>query len=146
MEELKQQMKVLLANVYATSLKAQYYHWNVTGPQFPMWHEFFGEFYEEVHSSIDAIAEQIRTLDTFAPGSLSRFRELSTVSDEERINISPIEMISQLNKDNDTLIDNLMKCNELCESFNVVGLANFVQGRIDTHHKHKWMLDSILKG
>lgn len=139
-------MKVLLANVYATGLKAQYYHWNVTGPQFPMWHEFFGDFYEEVNGSIDKIAEEIRTLDTFAPGSLSRFRELSVVSDEERINISPIEMIYQLKRDNDTIIENLMRCNELSENFKVVGLANFLQDRIDTHHKHKWMLESILKG
>lgn len=139
-------MKVLLANVYATSIKAQYYHWNVTGPMFPMWHEFFGEFYEELHGSIDRIAEEIRTLDTFAPGSLSRFKELSTVSDEERINISPIEMIDQLCKDNDSIIDNLMKCNDLSESFKVVGLTNFLQDRIDNHHKHKWMLESILKG
>lgn len=146
MEELKQQMKVLLANVYAIGLKSQYYHWNVTGPMFPMWHEFFGEFYEEVHGSIDSIAEEIRTLDTFSPGSLGRFRELTTISDEERINILPIEMVKQLAGDNDIIISNLMKANELAENFKVTGLANFLQDRIDKHHKHKWMLESILKG
>jgi starvation-inducible DNA-binding protein len=146
MEELKQQMKVLLANVYATGLKAQYYHWNVTGPMFPMWHEFFGEFYEELHGSIDQIAEEIRTLDTFSPGSFGRFRELATVSDEERININPIEMVKQLSADNNTIISNLMKCNELSEDFKIIGLANFLQDRIDKHHKHKWMLESIQKG
>jgi starvation-inducible DNA-binding protein len=141
MEELKQQMKILLANVYALGLKSQYYHWNVTGPLFPMWHEFFGDFYEEVNGSVDAIAEEIRTLDSFAPGSLSRFRELSTIQDEERINLPPVEMASQLLQDNNTIIDNLMRCNSLAEDFKVIGLANFLQDRIDKHHKHKWMLE-----
>lgn len=141
MEELKQQMKILLANVYALGLKSQYYHWNVTGPLFPMWHEFFGDFYEEVNGSVDAIAEEIRTLDSFAPGSLSRFRELSTIQDEERINLPPVEMAGQLLQDNNTIIDNLMRCNSLAEDFKVIGLANFLQDRIDKHHKHKWMLE-----
>ena len=145
MEELKQQMKVLLANVFALGLKSQYYHWNVTGPMFPMWHEFFGEFYEEVNGSVDAIAEEIRTLDTFSPGSLSRFKELTTIQDEDRININPVEMAGQLLKDNDTIIENLMKCNKLAEDFDVVGLANFLQDRIDKHHKHKWMLEMTQK-
>jgi DNA-binding ferritin-like protein len=30
--ELSQALKVVLANHYAVSLKAQFYHWNVTGP------------------------------------------------------------------------------------------------------------------
>ena len=145
MGELKQQMKVLLANVFALGLKSQYYHWNVTGPMFPMWHEFFGEFYEEVNGSVDAIAEEIRTLDTFSPGSLSRFKELTTIQDEDRININPVEMAGQLLKDNDTIIENLMKCNKLAEDFDVVGLANFLQDRIDKHHKHKWMLEMTQK-
>lgn len=141
MEELKQQMKVLLANVFSLYLKSHYYHWNVTGPQFPMWHEFFGDFYEEVHGSVDMIAEEIRTLDTFAPGSLKRFKELGTINDEERIGMAPVEMVKQLLADNDTVLENLKKCNELAEQFAVTGLANFLQDRIDKHSKHKWMLD-----
>ena len=141
MEELKQQMKVLLANTFSLYLKAQYYHWNVTGPQFPMWHDFFGDFYGEVYGSIDSIAEEIRTLDAFAPGSLSRFKELGTINDEERINLPPVEMVKQLLKDNDTVLENLKKCNKLAEDFGVIGLANFLQDRIDKHSKHKWMLD-----
>ena len=47
--------------------------------------------------------------------------------------------------DNLIVIENLKKANELAEAANAVGLANFLQDRIDKHYKHDWMLKSILK-
>jgi len=62
MDELIDQMKVVLADTFAMYLKAHMFHWNVTGPNFPQLHEFFGDLYEELHGAVDPIAEQIRTL------------------------------------------------------------------------------------
>ena len=72
MEELINKMKVVLASSFAFYLKAHNFHWNVEGVNFPQYHEFFGNLYEEVHSAIDKIAEEIRALDAYAPGSLKR--------------------------------------------------------------------------
>jgi DNA-binding ferritin-like protein len=40
-------------------------------------------FYEEIHASIDTTAEEIRKLGDFAPGSLSRYSELTVIPDED---------------------------------------------------------------
>ena len=61
---LTEDLKVLLASVNSLSIKAQNFHWNVEGDNFPQYHEFFGNFYEEVYSAVDKIAEYIRTLDS----------------------------------------------------------------------------------
>ena len=61
---LAETLKTLLATSYALSIKAQHFHWNVEGPDFPQYHEFFGNYYEEVYGSIDKLAEIIRQLDT----------------------------------------------------------------------------------
>ena len=88
-------MKTILANTVVLKYKAQGYHWNVKGMFFPQLHEFFGNLYEEIYSSIDKFAEEIRALNSYTPGSFKRFLELSKITDEERI-ISANEMLSQL--------------------------------------------------
>ena len=57
MDELKQLLKISLANSFAFYLKAQFYHWNVVGENFPQYHSFLGDLYEEVYGSGDNIAE-----------------------------------------------------------------------------------------
>ena len=48
-------------------------------------HDFFGDLYAELHGSIDDIAEQIRTLDSFAPSTLGRMIELAEDIQEDEI-------------------------------------------------------------
>lgn len=145
MEELAIQMKKVLADSFSLYLKAHYYHWNVTGPLFPMYHDFFGDFYEEVFESVDSTAEQIRSIGAFAPGSYKRFMELSSIMGEEQVNLDPLVMVQTLYEDNNTVIESLKEANRLAEETGSVGLANYLQDRIDKHFKHKWMLSAQLK-
>lgn len=143
MEQLQEALKTLLASVYSLSLKAQNYHWNVTGPNFPQYHEFFGEFYGEVGGSIDAIAELLRTTGAFAPASFARFSELSKVQDELMIPETSI-MFVRLANDNDTVIGLLYAAHALAEEAGQYGIVNFLEDRIMNHEKHRWMLKSSI--
>ncbi len=138
-------LKIVLAENFALYLKAHYYHWNVEGSDFYQLHEFFGDLYEEVYSSIDKFAEEIRALNSYAPGSFKRYSELSKIEGEERI-LTSKEMISQLLTDNNTYINTLTETFQLSENQKEIGLSNFIQDRIDQHKKHAWMLRSFLKG
>lgn len=144
MDKLIEEMKVLLASVFSLYLKTHYFHWNVEGPNFPQYHSFLNDLYEEIYDSIDAIAEEIRTLNAYAPGSLSRYSALSLVEDETAIP-DPMRMIKILYMDNLIVIEQLKKINKMAEEENAVGLANFIQDRVDKHYKHDWMLRSITK-
>lgn len=144
MEELIQKMKVVFASTYAFYLKAQYYHWNVEGPNFPQYHEFFGKLYEEVGGSIDKMAEHIRALDAYTPGSFNRFEELTEIKGDDTIT-DPLEMISRLLADNDKMTAMLIDAMKKAESVDRFGTANFLQDRIEAHRIHSWMLRSTLK-
>jgi starvation-inducible DNA-binding protein len=141
---LSDNLKVLLASVNSLSIKAQNFHWNVEGDNFPQYHEFFGNFYEEVYSSVDRIAEYIRTLDSYAPGSLSRYAELTIIEDQTKIP-RPHLMFAELLSDNEKMIDLLNACFSSAEEENKQGIANFIAERLDAQAKHGWMLRSILK-
>ena len=144
METLTEIMKKVLADTFAMYLKSHNYHWNVEGSNFPQYHEFFGNLYEELHGAIDPIAEQIRALDSYAPGSFSRFMELTDIEDELNVPLGT-DMARKLMADNQIVLNTLNMAFKLAEQFDNQGLADFIAGRIDTHNKHAWMLRSISK-
>jgi starvation-inducible DNA-binding protein len=141
---LADSLKVLLATSYVFSIKAQNFHWNVEGSDFPQLHEFFGDLYSEVYdNTIDRAAEFIRVLDTYTPGSMARFAELSIIQEQTKIPRAQL-MIAELYEDNSKM---LMLLNEIFPIANETnqGIANFIAERIDAHGKHGWMLRSVLK-
>ena len=142
---LADNLKTLLATEYAFVIKAQFFHWNVEGPDFAQLHEFFGDLYNEVYdNSINRTAEYIRTLDDYAPGSFERFMELSRLSGQTKVPRARL-MIEELLIDNGQMIELLNECFAAAEAENQQGIANFVAERIDAHGKHGWMLRSFLK-
>ena len=62
-------LKRLLGETYALYIKTHGYHWNVTGPRFQSLHEVFMTQYTELWAALDELAERIRALGHFAPGS-----------------------------------------------------------------------------
>jgi starvation-inducible DNA-binding protein len=82
---LADNLKILLASTQSFAIKSQNFHWNVEGSKFPEYHKFFNKLYEDVSDTIDPIAEYIRILDHYTPGSLTRYAELSIIEDQVRI-------------------------------------------------------------
>lgn len=142
---LAENLKVLLASSYVFAIKAQHFHWNVEGPDFPQYHEFFGNLYNEIaDNAIDQAAEYIRTLDVYSPGSMTRFVELSVIQEQTMIPRAEL-MFAELEQDNLKLIELINECFKSAEAENKQGIANFLAERDDAHNKHGWMIRSILK-
>jgi starvation-inducible DNA-binding protein len=139
---LAERMKVVLASAYSLALKAQNYHWNVTGPHFIEYHRFFKEIYQQIHLDIDEYAEYVRILGMFAPASLSRFVELSRISDEQSIPTADI-MISRFYIDNQKFIDILKSTHSVASEAKNPSLTSFLEERLQYHEKIGWMLNSL---
>lgn len=142
---LTEYLKKLLATSYAFVIKSQNFHWNVEGSNFPQYHEFLGNLYEEVYdNAIDRTAEYVRTLDEYTPGSIERFAELSMIPDQTLIPRSEL-MMAELLRDNEIIINLLKECYDYSEAEKQYGISNFIAERLDAHNKHRWMIKSILK-
>lgn len=138
-------LKTLLATSYALSIKAQNFHWNVEGPDFPQYHSFFGDYYSEVYdNTIDKLAEIIRQLDSYTPGSITRYAELSQIEDQTMIPRAEL-MMHELFHDNALILQMYKEAFHVANDADEQGIANFIAERIDAHAKHQWMLRSILK-
>ena len=142
---LADSLKILLASTYAYSIKAQFFHWNVEGPDFAQLHEFFGELYSEVYdNTIDRAAEFVRVLDDYTPGSFERFMELSIIKGQTKVPRARL-MIEELFQDTNKLIEQLNQTFEVATAEQQEGIANFIAERLDAMGKHRWMLRSFLK-
>jgi len=138
-------LKKLLATQYAFAVKAQFFHWNVEGPDFGQLHKFFGKIYEEINdNAIDQTAEFIRILDDYTPGSFERFQELSDIEGQVRVPRASL-MIQELLLDCEIMIGLLNSTFESAEAENQQGVMDFLASRIDAMGKHRWMLRSYTR-
>ena len=144
METLIEQLKVILGTNFALYLKAHGYHWNVEGPDFAQYHKFLGKFYESVYGNVDPIAEHIRALNSYAPGSLARMLELADIQEATSIP-DAMAMMRDLAADNDRFIIHLRAGIVAAEGANEPAVGNFLQDILDAHQKKGWMLRSITK-
>ena len=141
---LADQLKITQADAFVLYLKAHFYHWNIEGPNFPQYHDFLQNLYQDVFASVDTIAELIRTLDVYAPGTLSRFQTLTTLEESDVIP-DAMTMIKNIVEQNTLMLETLKKAYSMAEEEKQIGIANFLQDRIQAHEKHGWMLRSITK-
>lgn len=140
-EDLIEKMKTVLGTAFSLYLKAHNYHWNVTGPNFGEYHNFFSDYYTAVHASVDVYAEHIRILDSFVPGSLKRFSELTNISDEIAVP-SPKFMFVRLAADNLLFTSLLKEAHSIADTMNERGLVATLETQIQYHEKMQWMLKS----
>lgn len=144
MEQLVEKLKALHATNFAFYLKMHFFHWNVEGPNFPQYHELFGDIYEDVFGSVDTYAEHLRALQAYAPGSFSRLSALSAIGDQVDP-INPPEMFSIAMEDNKKLMFMIRDVCKIAEDAGEIGLTNFLEGRFEIHRKHQWMLRATSK-
>jgi starvation-inducible DNA-binding protein len=138
------ELKKVHADAFTFYLKAHFYHWSVEGPNFPQYHDFLQNLYQEVFASVDTLAELIRTLDSYAPGTLTRLKELTTIEETDDVPDAKT-MMTRLLQENNILRASLLTAYTTADTTGEVGISNFLQDRIQAHEKHSWMLRSILK-
>ena len=137
-------LKTYLASTFAYYLKAHYFHWNVEGPDFGQLHKFLQKIYEDSYSAVDPIAEYIRTTEEYAPGSLSRFQELSQIQDQTKVPRARL-MLEELLADTQTMIDLSKQAFDVSTQEGRDDVANFAADRMAAHGKYMWQLKSYLK-
>jgi starvation-inducible DNA-binding protein len=137
-------LSALLATSYTLYLKTHNYHWNVTGPMFTTLHTLFETQYTELAQAVDEIAERIRALGAFAPGSYTAFAKLTAVR-EENGRPGAQEMIRNLVADQEALARLAHTVIEAAQAVKDEGTADLGIRRLQTHEKNAWMLRSHLE-
>lgn len=137
-------LNTLLASSYTLYLKTHNYHWNVTGPMFTTLHALFMTQYSELALAVDEVAERIRTLGAYAPGSYTAFAKLSKVK-EEAGHPDAKMMIKHLVADQAVIIEVARAVIKAAEKDGDQVSADLATRRMEVHAKNAWMLRSHLE-
>ena len=133
----------LLADTYTLYLKTHNYHWNVTGPMFTTLHLLFEQHYTEMAIAVDTIAERIRALGSFAPGSYKAYAARTHISEEEDVPAA-LEMARRLVDGHETVIRTARSLVERCAKASDEATLDLLTQRLQLHEKTAWMLRSLL--
>jgi starvation-inducible DNA-binding protein len=141
--EIATELGRLLADTYTLYLKTHNYHWNVTGPMFNTLHLMFEVEYNELWLAIDLIAERIRSLGEFAPGSYAQFAELSSIAEADGVP-SAEEMLADLVAGHEAVLRTARAAFAVADAASDQPTADLVTQRLQVHEKTAWMLRSML--
>nr|WP_297800774.1 Dps family protein [Arenimonas sp. GDDSR-1] len=143
-KHIAQGLSHLLADSYTLYLKTHNFHWNVTGSMFNTLHTMFMAQYNELWLSLDEIAERIRALDHFAPGSGAQYAKLSSIKEETGIPAWK-EMVGQLVDGHEICARTAREAFRRADEANDQPTADLATTRMQAHEKTAWMLRSLLK-
>lgn len=133
----------LLADTYTLYLKTHNFHWNVTGPMFQTLHLMFETHYNELALAVDAIAERIRALGEYAPGSYAQFGKLTSIAEATDVPRAQ-DMIRQLVADHETVCRTARSLFPAVDAASDEPTADLLTQRLQVHEKTAWMLRSLL--
>lgn len=134
----------LLADTYTLYLKTHNFHWNVEGPMFQTLHMMFMGQYTEMWNALDLIAERIRALGHYAPGTYSEFVKLTSIKESKSIP-KAMKMIEELILGNEAVIKTAREGFHAAEAAKDQTTMDVLTQRLDIHEKTAWMLRSLLK-
>ena len=142
--EIARKLAELLSDIVTAKFILQGYHWNVLGPDFGEYHEFFGELYEDLDSSIDPTAENILKVGFPSPYLLTDFVEMSCIKEGRQDGTSTQFMLQSALRVLTSLYNSHCVAFAKAEECNLQGLADFLAGRIDTYAKWIWQTKAYL--
>jgi starvation-inducible DNA-binding protein len=134
----------LLADTYVVYLKTHNFHWNVEGPMFQTLHQMFMEQYTETWNAIDLVAERIRSLGHYAPGTYREYLELARVK-ETPGQPRAEQMVKLLIEGQEAIVRTAREVLPIAEKADDQPTLDLLTQRMQVHEKNAWMLRSLLK-
>jgi len=133
-------LTVILADVFALYIKTKNFHWHLAGPHFRDYHLLLDEQSEQIFAATDAIAERVRKIGGTTLHSIGHVARLQRVADNDREDVAPEEMLTELLEDNRQLSLSLKSAHTLCDEHGDVATASLIENWIDEAEHRAWFL------
>lgn len=142
---IAQGLSALLADTYTLYLTTHNFHWNVTGPMFNTLHTMFMGQYTELWNAVDPIAERIRALGHFAPGSYADFGQLTSLPDVPHLPPKALDMVAVLVAGHEAVARTARQLFPVASKANDEPTADLLTQRLTVHEQTAWMLRALLQ-
>src|SRR3954467_14653293 len=135
--DIAQGLSRMLADTYLLYLKTHNFHWNVEGPMFQTLHTMFMEEYTEAWNAIDLIAERIRALGHYAPGTYKEYLKLGSIRETDGVPKAG-KMVQLLIAAQEAVVRTARSVLRVAEDADDQPSLDLLTQRMDIHEKNAW--------
>jgi DNA-binding ferritin-like protein (oxidative damage protectant) len=143
---ISEELKHLLADVFALYMKTKNFHWHMKGSHFRDYHLLLDEQADQIFAMSDDVAERARKLGATTLRSIGDISRNQRLKDNDQAGLSPKVMLSDLCTDNKKLIGFLRSTHKVCDQNNDVATASLIENWIDEAERRRWFLAETVGG
>ena len=144
--EISEELKHLLADVFALYLKTKNFHWHMKGSHFRDYHLLLDEQADQIFAMSDDVAERARKLGAPTLRSIGDIARNQRLKDNDNPGLSAKEMLTDLCTDNRKLIQFLRTTHDVCDEHKDVATASLIENWIDETERRRWFLAETVGG
>lgn len=148
MDRLIKMLQAALANNFVWYTETHQNHWDVSGPDFPQYHEFLNRVYSDAQENIDNYGEKLRQMGAYPRIDADGVQSSRTLPAALELPTSevtdPVEVFTQLSNWNDIMVLQLQDTYDQAGTAREYGIQNFLADRIDAHRQFGWQIHAIL--
>lgn len=141
--EICDELRRLLADVFALYMKTKNFHWHIRGPHFRDYHRLLDEQAEQIFGMTDDIAERARKLGGTTLRSVGDIARHQRLRDNDAKSVGALEMLCELREDNQQLTRSLRLAHDVCEGYDDVATTSLIENWIDESERRNWFLREI---
>jgi starvation-inducible DNA-binding protein len=138
--KVAEELRHLLADVFALYIKTKNFHWHMSGPHFRDYHLLLDEQGEQIFAISDDIAERARKIGETTLHSISEISKFQRLKDNSEPFVSPKLMLAELHQDNLQLVEYMRSTHEITSEVNDVATTSLLENWIDQAERRAWFL------
>ncbi|MGA9211830.1 Dps family protein [Kaistella sp.] len=139
------QLSKILADEFLLYSKTLNAHWNIEGPDFHTVHVYLETLYNDQQGIVDEVAERIRAVGHYVPGQLSKYLQLTHLSEQPLDKNDTQSLFAELLRDHESIIIFLREnIKPMADKLKAEGISDYITGLMEYHEKTAWMLRAHL--
>ena len=144
MENMVKELNKFLSDLNVFYRKLQNYHWNIIGKDFFVIHEKLEEYYDDINTQIDEIAEHILMLDKEPLGTMKDCLENTCIIEARNEKIKDNIVFDTIIKDYETLLNKSKEIKKQADDLNEYATSSLMDNYISDYTKKLWMLKQLM--
>lgn len=138
--KIARELNRLLASTENFYLIYKHYHWNIVSDEFYSLHLLFDKHADELHQTIDVIAERVRQMGEIANGRMQSYDELSILNMATQETDDEEEVLNHLLENHNKYIAYLEELVEMTGREKDYATADLLTGFLQTQQQQRWFV------
>src|ERR1700738_1770763 len=138
--EISNELRPLLADVFALYMKTKNFHWHMSGSHFRDYHLMLDEHSTQIFAMTDVLAERVRKIGQLTLHSIGEISRNQRIADNDAAYVTPQDMLAELREDNGELAKRMREAHGMIDEHKDVATASLLEVFIDETERRAWFL------